>query len=414
MVIPYSENEVVPCRIVPEMIRQSNGEFRFGHLTEFFDALRSSGEEFPCEFADMNPEFTGTYSLRHKLKLVNRRAETLLLESEKIAALHGRDVRNATEELWWTMAYSQFHDILTGSHPTNVYMDCMHKLEQVCDQSIRIMEETLQTSDSDWTVWNGLPFSRTEYVHIPLPEGWKDIASATLDGSPVRILRDVDGNTVIAATLRPMAAHRLHIKEGERHHVAQAPAACLENEYVRIEFSDQNLIAKMILKSSGRVVMKDIEDLLVIQKDMGNFQIEQPVHSEINCLTGDFTHKIYSVEDADIAEIQGVLPGPVEEMIPYRITLALYKGDPAIHVSIKIDWNSEAARLRLKLRTAMQASINEYEQTQLEKAVLDEQRQLDEIQSGEDMFRDSMRVANGRYTDSPVLKNRRHIGVSRW
>lgn len=361
MVIPYSENEVMPCRFVPEMIRQSNGEFRFGHLTEFFDALRSSGEEFPCEFADMNPEFTGTFSLRHKLKLVNRRAETLLLESEKIAALHGRDVRNATEELWWTMAYSQFHDILTGSHPTNVYMDCMHKLEQVCDQSIRIMEETLQTSDSDWTVWNGLPFSRTEYVHIPLPEGWKDIASATLDGSPVRILRDVDGNAVIAATLRPMAAHRLHIKEGERHHVAQAPAACLENEYVRIEFSDRNLIAKMILKSSGRVVMKDIGDLLVIQKDMGNFQIEQPVHSEINCLTGDFTHKIYSVEDADIAEIQGVLPGPVEEMIPYRITLALYKGDPAIHVSIKIDWNSEAARLRLKLRTAMQASVNEYE-----------------------------------------------------
>ena len=41
-------------------------------------------------------------------------------ESEKIAALHGRDVSNATEELWWTMAYSQFHDILTGSHPTNV------------------------------------------------------------------------------------------------------------------------------------------------------------------------------------------------------------------------------------------------------------------------------------------------------
>ena len=165
MVIPYSENEVMPCRFVPEMIRQSNGEFRFGHLTEFFDALRSSGEEFPCEFADMNPEFTGTFSLRHKLKLVNRRAETLLLESEKIAALHGRDVRNATEELWWTMAYSQFHDILTGSHPTNVYMDCMHKLEQVCDQSIRIMEETLQTSDSDWTVWNGLPFSRTECAY---------------------------------------------------------------------------------------------------------------------------------------------------------------------------------------------------------------------------------------------------------
>ena len=45
----------------------------------------------------------------------------------------------------------------------------------------------------------------------------------------------------------------------------------------------------------------------------------------------------------------------------------------------------------------------ESEQTQL-KSGLDEQRQLDEIQSGEDMFRDSMRVANGRYTDSPELK----------
>ena len=115
------------------------------------------------------------------------------------------------------------------------------------------------------------------------------------------------------------------------------------------------------MKSTGRVVMKDIGDLLVVQKDRGNFQIEQPVHSEISCLAGDFEHKIYAAGDSNFAEIEGILPGPDGEKIPYSIVLTLHKGEAAIHVSVKTDWHSEAARLRLKLKTEMQSSINEYE-----------------------------------------------------
>lgn len=87
IIIPYSENEVAPASWFRRSWRSSKGELRFGVLSEFFDALEEHMEDYPEVFADMNPEFTGTFSQRPLLRLQNRRAETLLLDAEKVSAL---------------------------------------------------------------------------------------------------------------------------------------------------------------------------------------------------------------------------------------------------------------------------------------------------------------------------------------
>lgn len=361
IIIPYSENEVAPCKLVPQIVRSSKGELRFGVLSEFFDALEEHMEDYPEVFADMNPEFTGTFSQRPLLRLQNRRAETLLLDAEKVSALWKMDVRGRIEQCWWSLAYAQFHDVITGSHPTAVYADCMQIFHRVCQESLAMIAQAVCADGEGWTVWNGLPFERTEEVRIPLPDGWRGAKAAALDGQPVAVRRGENGEAVVRVRLRPLDAHSLELTEGSWPEAEAGGIAALENEFLRIEFDRSSMIASVICKASGRTVLKDVRDLLVFQKDDGNFQIEQPVQSEIGCSVGEYTHRLERVGHTGVAWIQGRIPDPNGEAVEYRIALRLPDGEPALGVDVQVNWKSEAARLRLKLDACMDASVNAYE-----------------------------------------------------
>ena len=99
----------------------------------------------------------------------------------------------------------------------------------------------------------------------------------------------------------------------------------------------------------------------MFQKDDGNFQIEQPVQSEIGCGVGEYTHRLERVGHTGVAWIQGRIPDPNGEAVEYRIALRLPDGEPALGVDVEVNWKSEAARLRLKLDACMDASVNAYE-----------------------------------------------------
>lgn len=361
IVIPYSENEVTPCRLVPEMVRKSDGEFRFGLLSAFFDELEKHADAYPEVFADMNPEFTGTFSQRHGLRIANRRAETLLLEAEKLSALHNFDARARIEECWWTLAYAQFHDVITGSHPTNVYVDCMEKLDGVCREAQSVIAECLCGDGSGWTVWNGLPFEREETICVALPEGWRGASAARLDGAPVEVFDGGDGCARLNLRLRPMAAHHLELDSGDWRAEPAQSCDVLENEWIRMEFEPASMIARMVYKPTGRVMMQNVRDLLVFQRDEGNFQIENPVQSEVCGAVGKFQHRLYRRGNCGFAEIEGYIPDRDNAPVRYWIVLSLRDGQRAVGVNLRVDWRSEAARLRLKIHSCMGASVNEYE-----------------------------------------------------
>ena len=98
---------------------------------------------------NLNPEFTGTFSQRIKIRLRNREIETLLLEAEKWSALTGRQGwQEPLNEAWWEMAYIQFHDVFTGSHPTEVYMDLLQSFDQVEKAGIDILRQALTPGGS--------------------------------------------------------------------------------------------------------------------------------------------------------------------------------------------------------------------------------------------------------------------------
>lgn len=366
IIIPYSENEVIPCRLIPEIVHESQGKYRFGHLKEFFDALEDAQEAYPEVPADMNPEFSGTFSLRQRLRLANRQAETLLLEAEKVSALYGIDAGEEIEECWWTLSYVQFHDVLTGSHPTEVYLDALDQFEEVCSKAKSIIsrcitEESNMSQQGIWSIWNGLPYARREKVDLKLPDNWRGVSSAEIDGQAVEFMCTGDSCVSLNLPLNSMKAHRLYLEEGEWQDETESIIDnVIENKWIRLEFDESSMIGRMIYKPTDTVIMKDVNDLLVFQKDMGNFQIEHPVHSEITTAVGRYKRRLYRRNGVGYARFEGAIDD-VGKMVPYRIILALEDDEPALKLTVHVDWNSEAARLRLKLNACMSASENIYE-----------------------------------------------------
>ena len=56
------------------------------------------------------------------------------MELEKLAAWsNSGEAASRAEELWWEIAYVQFHDLITGSHPTDVYEDCLRRYDRIIE-----------------------------------------------------------------------------------------------------------------------------------------------------------------------------------------------------------------------------------------------------------------------------------------
>jgi len=81
---------------------------------------RSGTEEYPVHCGELNPEFTGCYTTRIRIKQGNRQAEEALIDAEKLSSLAGivgaPYPREALTQLWRDIALVQFHDAVCGCH----------------------------------------------------------------------------------------------------------------------------------------------------------------------------------------------------------------------------------------------------------------------------------------------------------
>ncbi len=368
MVMPYTENEIWPGQSIVTLAAASKKKYRFGTLSEYLQRVR----ELPGlteTHGDLNPEFTGTFSLRQKLRLLNRRAETLLLEAESACVLWRKPALAARlEEHWWEMAYIQFHDILTGSHPTAVYEDCLERLGGVMGGARAVLAEAAAGKDAAgddasaaFTLLNTLPYPREDEAALPLPEGWAGAAEIRVDGAPVRGWRQEGTTVYFSAPVPPMAAAAVTARPGPAPVTGRRAIPCLENEYLRLEMGNGHLVGRLVYKPANRTILQNADDLLVLQGDMGNFQIEEPQDAEIPCGHGVYGVSLYEEQGVQKAVVTGSFPPLPEGDVTYRLTLALHPGESCIRLQAETGWQAEAARLRLKLSTPFQTAGGIYE-----------------------------------------------------
>jgi alpha-mannosidase len=375
LVTPYTENEVLPSKrslqLVEKMNEDGKEEWRFSTLSSFMDALEAAGTQWPIVDGDLNPEFTGTFSLRSDLRLRNRSVETKLLEAEKWASLlRLKGVKPKIEHAWWELGYIQFHDVLTGSHPTSVYLDCLQRIRNVESIAEAVLSEALSLHPSDSgstgekttiTLLNGLPWKRKEAVTLPLPNGWNGVSKIISGGQEVPF--EVEKGEIKALLELPSGGMLgVSLEQG----AAQAPNAnetlsevVLENEYIRLECSSQSIVKRLIWKATNTVLMQDVSDILVLQQDQGNFQIEEPIGAEIPANAGTF--QIRSMVVSAVGQsvtMAGQFPGlpwlgTKESPLSWELTFHLAHGKPYLDLNVRLRWRGEQSRVRLKLTSGL-------------------------------------------------------------
>lgn len=383
LVTVYTENETVPSKRPLHWVRRLNGgqeagEWRFDTLSSYMDALEAAGKEWPVVHGDLNPEFTGTFSLRNDLRLRNRRVEVLLLEAEKWAALtRVKGAKQLIDEAWWEMSYIQFHDVLTGSHPTAVYLDCLQRLEQVELEAGRLLRQALPSTEGERvaagrttaTLVNGLPWTRSDIIRIPLPPGWQGVSAVAAGSRPIPFA--VEGGMVeLEAEVPAAGLQAVELAEGPPPAAAvrqDMAAAVLENDYIRLECDSRRIITRLIWKPTNRLLLKDVGDLIVLQQDQGNFQIEEPVGAEIPAAAGDY--KIVSAASSPVGQslvIEGRFPAAPwlpgkETPLAWELTFFLGANKPYLDLRLRLSWSGEQSRVRLKLTTPLEHTEGYYD-----------------------------------------------------
>jgi alpha-mannosidase len=309
------------------------------------EAARAVGLALPELPADLNPEFTGCFSLRHPLRLRNRAVEALVLDAENLAArsrLPGAAA--ACDELWWDLAHVHFHDVFTGSHPTSVYHETLALLDRAATGATRLLHAALPASSAlpaanatRWLAVNPLPFPRHERLALP-------------NGANVDVALPAGGSVLIDS---PPAAAASGISRADT--PLPAATAVLANEFLRVELDSSRGLRRLVWVPTGRVLIDGAPDLLLVQADAGSFQIEQPVGTEVGASLGRRT--LHTFASADRVMLAGEFPvldflGPAPRL-RWSITFTLRPGRPALDLDVHLDWRGEAARVRLKIPTTL-------------------------------------------------------------
>jgi alpha-mannosidase len=382
LVIPYTENEMLVSRYPQTLVNRRNAErpeqhWRSATPGEFFAAVARTGRTLPVVDGDLNPEFTGCFSLRHPIRLANRRIETRLLEAEKWSAVAGLDRAAVLEDAWWELAYVQFHDVFTGSHPTVVFRDVMRVLEEVGKMADTVLADAFarivpdadrdEANVASVAVFNGLPWDRAGVVEIPMPSGWAGITHATdSQGRSLPFVAEAD--TIRVQTTVPATGYStIHLEAGESAETAWEPAeaATIENEWMRVDFDRIYGIAKLVWKPTGAVLMQNAGSWLVAQCDNGNFQIENPSGPEVAAATGTLRLEKKQSPLGQTVRLSGEFPslnwaGPGSHL-HWVAEFFLSPHRPQMDLSLRLDWKGEATRIRLTLPTQIDSSTGIYE-----------------------------------------------------
>jgi alpha-mannosidase len=379
---PHTENERLLSLRAVQCIEQRNrdrkGElWKFGLPFEYFEALRKKNHQLPVENGDLNPEFTGTFSLRTIIRIRNRRVENLLLEAEKWAALlelkgWEKDIENA----WWDMAFNQFHDVFTGSHPTAVFrrvmelFDSIEKTAQkILDSAFRALLTQRQPENKKITLsaFNGLPWLRKDIITFKLTKELKGVSRITCEDRELPF-EVKEGKLRILTEIPAMSGKSLVIEKGDATKIEkiETDSAIIENEYILIECDNKYGVKRMVWKETNKTLIENAGDILVVQQDNGNFQIELPDAAEVAAEAGKI--KIYSYASSDIGEsilISGVFPelswAGENNALTWEAELTLLKGKPRVDFKLKLHWKGERSRIRLKLSTTLNTSEGIYE-----------------------------------------------------
>lgn len=213
----------------------------------------------------------GTYTSQAMTKKLNRKAEQNLNSTEFWGVVSNLNMPQiispqATDELWKTLLFNQFHDILPGTSIRKVYERTERELTQVINDTTTMID-AFQTSMVDnsheyVTVFNKLSFSRTNL--IPLPEGVKGIA-----GMPSQEIMGV--TYALIDEVSPCGVSSFKIGKSSQlatNHAVKITDDTIENAFIILKYNSNGEITSFIDKESNREFMNGNGNHFQLFKDV--------------------------------------------------------------------------------------------------------------------------------------------------
>lgn len=403
---PFSQvriegEESLPNPDLPELIRDKNREnifhrWRFSNYHDGYRRIRDKNYYLPGSSSsvvhgELNPVFTGCYTSRSKLKSLNRKAENTLISAEKIAAIASTMgyfyPTGELPRLWKLLAFTQFHDGVTGSHVDPVYRHLTGVYSEIITSSRRIRNEALDYVSSNvsirqkegnvmpFIVFNTLNWERTDiarvnfYMESPLKKGCVPFITDDKGDAPVMYGHELSRKrrklsvTFLAGNIPPLG-YRIYFlefnKNGHSPKKAGEVAGDMENEFYRISFDRKTGLIKGIFDRKNNFNVIDSSGFfaneLCIQEDIGS------IYSTLHM--GDLKRlgpgSVFS-SSSDTGSLKKVVTEGSYNKTKWEQEVTLYNGLPFVDFTTTVEWNEPDSRLRVVFPTFMKENHGYYE-----------------------------------------------------
>lgn len=162
-------------------------DIRFSHPDAFFAAIRSQAAALPVVAEELQFHAVGCYSVNSALKAAHRLAENRLLLAEKLLVMAeiwaGKAAPHVElDQLWFNLAFNQFHDTLGGSSLKVAEDDAIAELtglaataDVLANDGARAVASRIDTSGPGATVvvFNGAAQDADAWLEYEPWTGWQ-------------------------------------------------------------------------------------------------------------------------------------------------------------------------------------------------------------------------------------------------
>lgn len=359
----------------------------YGTTDGYFKDIRADKNlELPVVKDDLQHHAVGCYTAESEIKKGNRKSEAALVTAEKIAAI-GSTVWGANypkkdfTTAWKRVLFLQFHDSMAGTslfeHSQDAregYGFALDIAHQAMYMVVQKLEWQVATEDPDsqyLVVFNSHAWEVSGNVEYDFDWGNMDKSSRvedekgnslphqwTLGSSQTGSRKKLVVNTTIPA----FGYRQIRLLDGETFisdSVVSAEGRKLENEFLRINFSDKGTLG-IFDKENGKEIFTDGESgcrAVVVDDPSDTWS-----HDVIT-----FSNEIGAFENAKIKVLEnGSLRATIRVITTFNtstltIDWTLYSGAKKLEAKVTLDWHEQLKMLKFSFPVDVDSPVATYE-----------------------------------------------------
>jgi alpha-mannosidase len=237
----------------------------------------------------------GSYTTQAETKKLNRKCEFSLRDAEIWSTLmgFGKEEKSEIDNLWKTVLFNQFHDIIPGTSIKEVYETANREYNEVINACGNIVNNSIRNKVSESeeyiTVFNSLSWERN--VVIEIPSGYDTIYDEVGEKKETQNT----GNKVLAQITVPSfgyKAFRITKEKGIEIQDNSSQDYSLENNVIKAIFNCDGDLVSIYDKVHGYEALSGNSNVFRVYKDMpllfdawdiDEFYENQEIDIEKNC-----------------------------------------------------------------------------------------------------------------------------------